>query len=71
MTVELLLYLLTLVGPEVQTGKLQDCKPQDGNNYSSPVNTESEVQREKVTCPRVEVEPGLDLELFKPGSLQR
>lgn len=27
-----LLYLLPLVGPEVQPGKLRDCKPQDGNN---------------------------------------
>lgn len=32
MEVEFLLYLLPLVGPEVQSGKLQDCKPQDGNN---------------------------------------
>lgn len=70
MKVDLLLHLPPLAGSGVQPRNSQDCKPQARNNCSSPVNKESGAQRDKVICPRLQVESGLEFELFKPGSLQ-
>lgn len=70
MKIEVLLHLPSLSGSGVQPESSQDCKPQVGNSCPNPLNNEPEAQGKEVTCPRLEVEPGLELEALQAWLLQ-